>query len=251
MCTDKSVVEIPNQVAVPNKKVSVIKSLAEKLMCDPSNLSDMLKKTAFSNCRNNEEFMAMCMVANQYGLNPLTKEIYAFPTKSGGIMPLVSVDGWIKIMHKNPHYDSIEFEETEDSCTAIIWRNDKHHPTKITEYLSECFRKTEPWQKWPRRMLRNKALIQCARIAFGFSGIYDPDECERTSEAIYAEEVKHQESHEKLEKLLKSKPAEKLRKALKIEKVDEPVTAEVEEIDLSEEGEPLDAVEQDPNVVND
>jgi hypothetical protein len=29
------------------------------------------------------------------------------------------------------------------------------------------------------RMLRHKALIQAARLAFGFSGIYDQDEAER------------------------------------------------------------------------
>ena len=29
------------------------------------------------------------------------------------------------------------------------------------------------------RMLRHKALIQCARLAFGFTGIYDQDEAER------------------------------------------------------------------------
>jgi hypothetical protein len=28
----------------------------------------------------------------------------------------------------------------------------------------------------PKRMLRHKALIQCARVAFGFSGIFDEDE---------------------------------------------------------------------------
>lgn len=28
-------------------------------------------------------------------------------------------------------------------------------------------------------MLRHKALIQCARVAFGFSGIYDEDEARR------------------------------------------------------------------------
>jgi hypothetical protein len=33
-------------------------------------------------------------------------------------------------------------------------------------------------------MLRHKALIQCARVAFGFSGIYDPDEAERIVETI-------------------------------------------------------------------
>jgi len=32
-------------------------------------------------------------------------------------------------------------------------------------------------------MLRHKALIQCARLAFGFAGIYDQDEAERFVEA--------------------------------------------------------------------
>jgi hypothetical protein len=49
--------------------------------------------------------------------------------------------------------------------------------------MSECARNTEPWIKWPARMLRHKALIQCARVAFGLAGIYDPDEAERIAEA--------------------------------------------------------------------
>ncbi len=32
-------------------------------------------------------------------------------------------------------------------------------------------------------MLRHKAMIQCARIAFGFGGIYDADEAERIIES--------------------------------------------------------------------
>jgi len=35
-------------------------------------------------------------------------------------------------------------------------------------------------------MLRHKALIQCARIAFGFSGIYDEDEAARIVETSAA-----------------------------------------------------------------
>jgi len=31
-------------------------------------------------------------------------------------------------------------------------------------------------------MLRHKAMIQCARLAFGFAGIYDQDEAERIAE---------------------------------------------------------------------
>ncbi|EEW4602325.1 phage recombination protein Bet, partial [Escherichia coli] len=34
----------------------------------------------------------------------------------------------------------------------------------------------------PKRMLRHKAMIQCARLAFGFAGIYDNDEAERIVE---------------------------------------------------------------------
>jgi RecT family protein len=45
--------------------------------------------------------------------------------------------------------------------------------------MAECVRATDPWKKWPNRMLRHKAAIQCARYAFGFSGIMEPDEYER------------------------------------------------------------------------
>jgi hypothetical protein len=49
----------------------------------------------------------------------------------------------------------------------------------VTEYLAECRRDTGPWKSHPRRMLRHKAMIQAARLAFGYGGIYDQDEAER------------------------------------------------------------------------
>jgi len=46
--------------------------------------------------------------------------------------------------------------------------------------MSECKRDgIGPWKTHPHRMLRHKALIQCARVAFGYSGITEPDEAER------------------------------------------------------------------------
>ena len=48
----------------------------------------------------------------------------------------------------------------------------------------ECKKRdVAPWKSHPRRMLRHKAMIQCARLAFGFAGIYDQDEAERIAEA--------------------------------------------------------------------
>ncbi|HEV2674103.1 MAG TPA: RecT family recombinase [Aliidongia sp.] len=131
-----------------------------------------------------EEFAAFLLVANEHDLNPLTKEIFAYPKRGGGIQPIVSVDGWIKKVNQHPQFDGMEFREDLDdqkklfSCTCTIWRKDRSRPTIVTEYLSECVRQTEPW-KMANRMLRHKALIQCARVAFGFAGIMDPDEAEK------------------------------------------------------------------------
>jgi hypothetical protein len=47
-------------------------------------------------------------------------------------------------------------------------------------------RDTEPWKKWPVRMLRWKAYIQCARVTFGLSGIYDSDEAARIDPSLGA-----------------------------------------------------------------
>jgi hypothetical protein len=62
------------------------------------------------------------------------------------------------------------------SCTVTIYVKDRKHPVTITEFYAECHRNTQPWNQYPRRMLRHKTIMQCARIAFGLGGIYDEDE---------------------------------------------------------------------------
>jgi phage recombination protein Bet len=160
---------------------SALSSMATRLSIEPEKLMQVLKSTVFSACRNDEEMAALVVVANEYGLNPLLKEIYAFPAKGGGIMPMVPIDGWVKLINNRPQLDGIEFVTINDSkgelqaVTCRIFRTDRTKPIEVTEYLSECFRNTEPW-KMKHRMLRHKALMQCARYAFGFSGIHDEDE---------------------------------------------------------------------------
>lgn len=132
---------------------------------------------------------AFLLVADQYNLNPFTKEIFAFESKGGGITPIVSIDGWFKIMNSHPQFNGFEHEDKLDdaghiiACTVRMHRKDRDHPIAVTEYMSECARNTEPWKKWPARMLRHKAVIQAARAAFGFAGIFDEDEGERIIEA--------------------------------------------------------------------
>lgn len=145
---------------------------------DEGNLYQTLKATVFKDAKDDSQLATLMIVANQYGLNPFTKEIYAFPSR-GAVIPIVSVDGWTRIINDNPNCDGIQFSQDDESATCTIYRKDRSHPTVVTEYLSECKMSTDPWKKYPRRMLRHKALIQCARVAFGYSGIYDEDEAHR------------------------------------------------------------------------
>ena len=163
---------------------SVIAELAKRYGMEKEHFAQALKATVVPANTTDAQFAAFCMVASQYNLNPITKEIYAFPAKSGGIQPIVSIDGWCNIINSNPQLDGIDFSDNIvdgklESITCKISRKDRKLPIECTEYMSECKRETDPWKKWPARMLRHKALIQCARYAFSLSGIVDQDEAER------------------------------------------------------------------------
>lgn len=147
-----------------------------------------------------EEMIAFLTVAKQYNLNPWVGEIFAFPKKGGGIQAVVGVDGWATIINSQKQMDGLEFEDHFNadatkivSITCRIHRKDRSKPIECTEYLSECFISgKEPWERWPNRMLRHKALIQCARIAFGLAGLVDPDEAERMKIAGALDEPRSQ-----------------------------------------------------------
>lgn len=170
------------------KKKSVLNAMAERFEMEPAAFEATVKRTVMPADITNEQFAAFLLVAKEYNLNPITKEVYAFPTKGGGIQPIVSIDGWLNIINSHPQFDGMKFiDNTENgklvSVTCIVHRKDRNNPTEVTEYMSECNRGSDPWKKYPARMLRHKAVIQAARYAFGFSGIIEPDEAERFEEA--------------------------------------------------------------------
>ncbi len=171
---------------------SVLVDMSSRFGMEPAAFEATVRATCMKPDKNGkvpsrEEFAAFLLVAKEYRLNPLTKEIYAFPAKGGGIVPIVSLDGWANLINSHPAMDGVTFvmEHSDDgaliSCTCRIYRKDRSHPIEVTEYLSECIRNTEPWQM-KHRMLRHKSLIQCSRYAFGFSGIYDEDEGAKIAE---------------------------------------------------------------------
>jgi phage recombination protein Bet len=178
-----------NEIAVHSG--SVLTDMAVRYGMDKTVFMQTIKATCFpSNVQvSNEQFAAFLLVARDYKLNPITKEIFAFPAKGGGIQPIVSVDGWMNMINSQPTMDGIEFEEVinegkVEAITCRIYRKDRSRPATVTEYMAECKRNTDTWRQWPIRMLRHKAAIQCARVAFGFAGIMEPDEYERMSDPL-------------------------------------------------------------------
>lgn len=187
---------------------SLIVKFASRYGVQPERMLSTLTATAFKQQGNRaittEQMVAMLVVADQYKLNPFTKEIYAFADKSGGIVPIVGIDGWIRLMNEHPQFNGMDFTESENrekpepsakSCPEwmeiTIHRKDRDHPIKVREELDEVYRNSikkdgreilGPWQTHTKRMLRWKTMIQGARVAFGFAGIYDQDEAERIVE---------------------------------------------------------------------
>jgi phage recombination protein Bet len=162
--------------------------MATQFGMDRAVFEQTLKATIMPKDATNEQTAAFLIVCREHRLNPFTKEIFAFPAR-GGIQPIVSIDGWMKLINSHPDFDGLEFKDELDTegnliaITAKIFRKSRSHPVSVTEYMSECRRATDTWKQYPARMLRHKAAIQAARYAFGFAGIYDPDEGERIVES--------------------------------------------------------------------
>ncbi|MCP3709762.1 phage recombination protein Bet [Paraburkholderia sp. CNPSo 3274] len=183
--------------AVTTQRTSLVAKFADKFSIEPAKLMSTLKSTAFKQNGNNEvtdeQMAALLIVADQYGLNPFTKEIYAFPDK-GGIVPVIGVDGWARIVNEHPMCDGFEFsyaeEVTEFSSKKVplwmeirVYRKDRQRPVVVREYFDEVVRRNmQPWQSHPNRMLRHKTFVQGARLAFGFAGVFDEDEAQRVVE---------------------------------------------------------------------
>lgn len=161
---------------------------------EPGKVMAVLKATCFKVPEKepeatDAEIASLLIVARAYNLNPFLREIFAFRDKKGGIVPVVGVDGWSRIINDKHDLDGIEFRYSDNKLEpewieCVIYRKDRSHPTVVREYLAECKRDTGPWKSHTSRMLRHKALIQCARVAFGFAGIYDEDEAERIVDAV-------------------------------------------------------------------
>jgi phage recombination protein Bet len=148
----------------------------------------------------------LLLTAKQHNLNPLNREI--FMLSSGTETPpliVVGVDGWSKIMNSHPQFSGMQFQESTECSSGIptwieceIYRHDRVVPLRVREYFEEARNDHMSWITHPRRMLRHKCMVQCARIAFGLGGIYDSDEAIRIkTNANHQDRRNHKHSQNK------------------------------------------------------
>ncbi len=150
-----------------------------------------LTQTAFDGIAawTQSDLERLLVAAETHQLNPLNREIFALASSLEPLQPVllvVGVDGWSKILNAQPQFDGMQFLEASEQVDNVpawiectIYRKDRTVPVAVKEYFQEVRGEHMAWLTHPRRMLRHKALTQCARLAFSLSGIYDSDEAQR------------------------------------------------------------------------
>ena len=168
--------------------------MAKRVSVEPLELQQTLMDTVFKGATK-PEFVVLVAMANAYDLNPMAKELYAFPKKGGGIVPMVPIDGWLKIIKRHPDFAGMDVRWAEEMVqpaptakrcpewveVTIHHKSTPEHPTVHREWIDEMYRDTGPWNQTTKRMLEWKGISQAGRVAFGLAGIYDQDEAERIS----------------------------------------------------------------------
>ena len=119
-------------------------------------------------------------LADRLGLDPLERDLIALEQKEAfppTVAFMITLDGWVKLLHRHPRFRGLSFEEgpSDDHglpvwvACSVFWEGFAC-PWVVREWASEHRSLHESWLNHPRRMLRHKALTQCARLALGIGG---------------------------------------------------------------------------------
>jgi hypothetical protein len=181
-------------------QLTIFKRSAERSGMSEESFVDALVQTSLSALITwtQLDLERLLLAAEVNGLSPTGREIFLVP--SGGVLEpatvVVGVDGWSRIINTHKQFAGMRFKESDElvdgvpswiECTMYRW--DRRVPTCVREYLLEVRGLSAGWITHPRRMLRHKSMVQCARLSFGLVGIFDADEAESKAAAIEQQEM--------------------------------------------------------------
>ena len=112
----------------------------------------------------------------KHELDPFSDEITIYRYEDGHWQAFITIDEWSKLINSHPTFSGISFTESTELVGGVptwmgcaIYRNDRVVPIEVKEYLCEIQTEHSIWKEMPRRMLRHRIIVQCARLAFGVS----------------------------------------------------------------------------------
>lgn len=149
-----------------------IQALAELLNHDPEDLKLWLAEYPGL---SNRAAAQLLLMATRYRLDPLCDEISLMETSSG-MTPFITIDGWVKLINSHEQFAGMSLREPSELTNELpawiectIYRHDRILPIVVREYMDEVKTEHSSWLQMPRRMLRHRAIQQCARLAFGIT----------------------------------------------------------------------------------
>lgn len=181
-----------------SERQGIVAWAAQQYGVDAGKVLQILKATCFSQGKGEDpasdaEVAALLVVAREHRLNPFLRQLFAFRDKKGGIVPVVSVDGFASIISEHPQCDGFDFTESSEmidhkgkkvpawiECT--IYRKDRSHHTPVRERFAEVVRPTNAWDQTPSRMLRHRSFMQAGRIVLGLT-VTDEEDAARIIDA--------------------------------------------------------------------
>ena len=99
------------------KEDTAIVALSRKWGIDPEGLLSVVKSSIFrgeASRVTDHELIGFLLVCNTHNLNPILREIYAFPGRQGGVIPIVGIDGWVSLVNRNKRYNGMKFDDLFD-----------------------------------------------------------------------------------------------------------------------------------------
>jgi len=168
------------KIVTKTRSVKQISSMAKALKCaaqaigvTPASLTTWLSQ--YPQLSEVSQETCLRLIA-EYRLNPRADEIDLVQFEVGRWQVFITVNGWAKLINAHPAFCGIEFSEASELDQGVpiwmgcaIYRTDRVKPIVVKEYFSEMKTEHAAWQQMPRRMLRHRAMQQCARLAFGIT----------------------------------------------------------------------------------
>ena len=119
--------------------------------------------------------LILLRTAVTYSLDPTLGQII-FIELDGQLKPYITINGWIAIIHRQAQFNGVQFQYSSTEKEGIpawvqctIWRKDCQEPIRTREYYQDMQSSDSAVKEMPIRVLRNRALSACARLAFGIT----------------------------------------------------------------------------------